>query len=162
MSLQKLILFALVASALLNLFSIGLQASLQDATYLFRRPGELVRALLAMNVLMPLFAVTLISFLDFNPAVKIALVALSVSPIPPPTPAKMVKSGGTELVRDRSAGRHRFAGDHRRATRDGDHWPTSPCRAAHEHGASCQGDLHIGSDSNWSRHPRAQSCACLR
>ena len=52
----KLILFGLVASALLNLFSIGLKASLQDATYLFRRPGELVRALLAMNVLMPLFA----------------------------------------------------------------------------------------------------------
>ena len=61
MTLQNFILFALVASALLNLFSIGLQASLQDATYLFRRPGELVRALLAMNVLMPLFAVTLIS-----------------------------------------------------------------------------------------------------
>jgi BASS family bile acid:Na+ symporter len=96
MSLQNLIFFGLVASALLNLFSVGLQASLQDATYLFRRPGELVRALLAMNVLMPLFAVTLISIFDFNPAVKIALVALSVAPIPPPTPAKMVKSGGTE------------------------------------------------------------------
>jgi BASS family bile acid:Na+ symporter len=95
-SLQTLVLLALVASALLNLFSIGLQATLQDATYLFRRPGELARAVLAMNVLMPLFAVTLISFVDFNPAVKIALVALSVSPIPPPTPAKMVKSGGTE------------------------------------------------------------------
>jgi BASS family bile acid:Na+ symporter len=63
---------------------------------LFRRPGELVRALLAMNVLMPLFAVALIATFDFNPAVKIALVALSVSPIPPPIPAKMVKSGGTE------------------------------------------------------------------
>ena len=96
MSLQKFILFGLAASALLNLFSIGLQASLQDATYLFRRPGELVRALLAMNVLMPLFALTLISIFDFNPAVKIALVALSVSPIPPPIPAKEVKSGGTE------------------------------------------------------------------
>jgi bile acid:Na+ symporter, BASS family len=94
-SLQTLIIFGLAASALLNLFSIGLKASLEDATYLFRRPGELVRALLAMNVLMPIFAVTLIALLDFNPAVKIALVALSVSPIPPPMPAKMVTSGGT-------------------------------------------------------------------
>jgi BASS family bile acid:Na+ symporter len=96
MSLQKLIFLVLAASALLNLFSIGLKASLEDATYLFRRPGELVRALLAMNVLVPLFAVALIAIFDLNPAVKIALVALSVSPIPPPIPAKMVKSGGAE------------------------------------------------------------------
>ena len=96
MSLAKLIFIGLVASALLNLFSIGLKASLEDATYLFRRPGELARALLAMNVLMPLFAVALISIFDFNPAVKIALVALSVSPIPPRFPTKIVKAGGTE------------------------------------------------------------------
>ena len=62
---------------------------------MFRRPGELVRALLAMNVLMPLFALALISIFDFNPAVRIALVALSLSPIPPPIPAKGVKSGGS-------------------------------------------------------------------
>jgi len=96
MSLRNLILFGLAASALLSLFSVGLKASLQDATYLFRRPGELVRALLAMNVLMPLFTIALISIFDFNPAVRIALVALSLSPIPPPVPAKEVKSGGTE------------------------------------------------------------------
>lgn len=96
MNLQKLILFGLAASALLNLFSIGLKASLQDATYLFRRPGELLRAFLSMYVLMPVFVLALIFLFDFNPAVRIALVALSVSPIPPPIPSKMVKSGGTE------------------------------------------------------------------
>jgi BASS family bile acid:Na+ symporter len=94
-SLRTLIIVGLVASALLNLFSVGLKASLQDATYLFRRPGELARALLAMNVLMPLFALGLISVFDFNPAVRIALVALSLSPIPPPVPAKEVRSGGS-------------------------------------------------------------------
>ena len=62
---------------------------------MFRRPGELVRALLAMNVLMPLFAIALISVFDFAPAVRIALVGLSLSPIPPPVPAKEVKSGGS-------------------------------------------------------------------
>ena len=95
MDVQKLIIIGLAVSALLNLFSIGLKASIQDATYLFRRPGELFRAILAMNVLMPVFAITLNTIFDFDPAVKIALVALSVSPIPPPVPAKMVKSGGT-------------------------------------------------------------------
>ena len=96
MSTQRLIFIGLAASALLNLLSIGLKASLRDATYLFRRPGELVRALVAMNVLMPVFAVALISIFDFVPAVRIALVALSVSPVPPPIPTKMVKAGGTE------------------------------------------------------------------
>jgi BASS family bile acid:Na+ symporter len=91
---QKLILFGLAASALLNLFSIGLNSSPQDATYMFRRPGELLRALLAMNLVMPLFALGLNTVFDFVPAVKIALVALAVSPIPPPIPAKGVKAGG--------------------------------------------------------------------
>jgi len=94
--MDQLILFGLAASALLNLFSIGLTAGLRDVTYVFRRPGELVRALLVMNVLMPLFTLTLISIFDFNPAVRIALVALSLSPIPPPVPAKGVKSGGSQ------------------------------------------------------------------
>ncbi len=65
---------------------------------MFRRPGELVRALLAMNVLMPLFALALNTIFDFTPAVKIALVALSVSPIPPPVPAKVKSEGKGSYV----------------------------------------------------------------
>lgn len=86
----------LLVSVLLLVFSIGARATWQDATYLFRRPGELVRAVLAINILMPLFAVALILLFDFLPAVKIALVAMSVSPIPPLLPGKLMKSGGTE------------------------------------------------------------------
>jgi BASS family bile acid:Na+ symporter len=96
MTLQKLILLLLQVSLLLSVFAIGLKASAQDATYLFRRPGELVRAIVAMNVLMPLFAVAVVLLFDLHPAVKIALVALSVSPIPPLLPNKMVKAGGTD------------------------------------------------------------------
>ena len=96
MNLQTLILTTLQVSVLLIVFAIGLRASVQDATYLFRRPGELVRALLAMNVLMPLFAVLIISIFDLSPPVRIALVALSVSPIPPLLPNKLVKEGGKD------------------------------------------------------------------
>jgi BASS family bile acid:Na+ symporter len=92
MSLQNLIIIGLAVSALLNLFSVGLKSTPHDATYMLRRPRELVRALLAMNVVMPLFALALNVIFDFTPAVRIALVALSVSPIPPPVPAK-VKPG---------------------------------------------------------------------
>jgi BASS family bile acid:Na+ symporter len=96
MDLQKLILIVLQVSVLLSVFAIGLRASVQDATHLFRRPGELIRALLAMNVLMPIFAVVLVSAFDLHPAVRIAMVALAVSPIPPLLPNKMVKEGGTD------------------------------------------------------------------
>jgi len=84
-----------MVSVLLLVFAIGARASWQDATYLFRRPGELVRAVLAINILMPLFAVGLILLFDFSPPVKIALVAMAVSPIPPLLPSKLMKSGGT-------------------------------------------------------------------
>jgi bile acid:Na+ symporter, BASS family len=96
MSLQTLIPIVLEASMLLSVLAIGLRASAQDATYLFRRPAELGRALLAMNVLMPLFAVALVSIFDLRPAVAIALVALAVSPIPPLLPNKLTKAGGTK------------------------------------------------------------------
>ena len=95
MSLQTLIPIVLKASVLLNVFAIGLRASAQDATYLFRRPRKLASALLAMNVLMPVLAVAMVTVLDLDPAVNIALVALSVSPIPPLLPKKQVKAGGT-------------------------------------------------------------------
>ena len=96
MTLQKLIPIVLQVSVLLTVFAIGLRASLQDATYMFRNPGKLVRALISMNVLMPLFAVVLISVFNLTPAVRIALVALSLSPIPPLLPNKLVKEGATD------------------------------------------------------------------
>ena len=72
MSLQTLILFVLKASILLNVFAIGLKASLHDATYMFRSPGKLAKALLAMNVLMPLFAVAFVLILKLPHAVEVA------------------------------------------------------------------------------------------
>jgi bile acid:Na+ symporter, BASS family len=49
-----------------------------------------------MNVVMPVFAVVLIAALDLYPDVKIAIAALSVSPLPPVLPKKELKSGGKE------------------------------------------------------------------
>src|SRR6185436_4971331 len=56
----------------------------------------LIRALLSMNVLMPLTALAVGAPFDLHPAVKIALVVLSVSPTPPVLPKKALKAGGTE------------------------------------------------------------------
>ena len=94
--MAAIILLVLKLSIILSVFAIGLKATLADATYLFRRPAQLVRALLSLNVLMPLFALALVLAFDLHPAVKIALVALSVSPIPPIFPNRAFKAGGTE------------------------------------------------------------------
>lgn len=96
MSLATLIPLLLKFSIMLSVFDIGLKATFSDAFCLFRRPGQLVRALLAMNVLMPLFALLLGLTFQLNPPIKIALLALSVSPIPPILPNKALKAGGRE------------------------------------------------------------------
>lgn len=90
------IVFVLKASVALSVLAIGLKATISDATFLFRRPAKLVRALLSMSVVMPLFALALVLLFDLHPAVQIALVAISVSPIPPIFPNKALKAGGAE------------------------------------------------------------------
>ncbi len=94
--MTAIILLVLQASIILSVFAIGLKATFADATFLFRRPGHLLRALLSMNVLMPLTALAVGAPFDLHPAVKIALVALSVSPTPPVLPKKALKAGGAE------------------------------------------------------------------
>src|SRR5271156_6942610 len=94
MSPQTIVGLALKASIMLTVFGFGLQASRQDLTYLLQRPRVLLRSLIAMFVLMPLFALLVTRVFSFNPAVVIALIALSISPVPPLLPRKVTKSGG--------------------------------------------------------------------
>jgi hypothetical protein len=72
MTLVSVLLLTLKISILLSVFALGLRDTFSDAIYLFRRPGELVRALLSMNVLMPLAALVIVFAFDLNPAVEVA------------------------------------------------------------------------------------------
>ena len=96
MKMAEIILLILKASIVLSVFAIGLKSTFQDTTYLFRRPAQLVSAVVSMNVVMPLLAVILGLVFDLNPALRIALIAISVSPVPPIFPNKAFKAGGTE------------------------------------------------------------------
>ena len=96
MNLQSLVLLVLKASILLTVFALGLQATFADATFLFRHPRLLIRGFFSMSVIMPALALLLVLTFHLNPAVKIALVALSVSPVPPIFPKKALKAGGKE------------------------------------------------------------------
>jgi bile acid:Na+ symporter, BASS family len=94
MTLHTLVLMSLVGGIVLFVFALGLTATWSEATFLFRRPGLLARSMLAMNVLTPIAAAALALAFHLPPAVKIALVALAVSPVPPFLPKKEIKAGG--------------------------------------------------------------------
>jgi len=93
-NLQLLVLTVLKASIGLSVLALGLAESFSNAIFLFRRPAELARVLLSMNVLTPVMAVALALMLPLQPAVKIALVTISVSPVAPFYPWGAFKAGG--------------------------------------------------------------------
>src|SRR5262245_33588188 len=94
MTAAEVVILALRTSIFLIVFSLGLRATREDVLYLLSRPGRLARSLLAMNVIMPLVAVGLALAFNLHPAVKTALVCLSLAPVPPILPRKEFKAGG--------------------------------------------------------------------
>jgi bile acid:Na+ symporter, BASS family len=95
MTMASLVILFLKVSIILTVFGLGLRASFSDATYLFRHPGLLLKSLLSMNVIVPVFAMTLALAVNLTPPVKIAIVLLSFSPVPPFLPGKQFKLGGS-------------------------------------------------------------------
>jgi BASS family bile acid:Na+ symporter len=94
MTLAKLLPLLLQSSIFLLVLSIGLDATMRDATSVLRNPGQLARLVTAMFVVMPVLAVLAAGALDLPPAAEVALVALAVSPVPPLLPRKAIKQGG--------------------------------------------------------------------
>ncbi|WP_457298854.1 bile acid:sodium symporter family protein [Phyllobacterium sp. P5_D12] len=95
MTLAQIIGFAINASMFLIVFALGLRATFDDVTYLFRRPSLFVRSILSMNIFMLAIAVLLSLLFNLHPAIKIALVTLAISPVPPVLPGKQEKAGGS-------------------------------------------------------------------
>jgi BASS family bile acid:Na+ symporter len=72
--LASLIQLALTASLLLLVFALGLRATVADATHVLRRPALILRAFLAMGVIVPVAAAVLAAVFALAPAVEIARV----------------------------------------------------------------------------------------
>jgi bile acid:Na+ symporter, BASS family len=94
MDFQQVLQLMLKASVAMIVLSLGLQATIRQATYLFRRPGQLLRSLFGMLIVMPLAAVVLVQTLPLPPAIQITLIVLSVSPVPPILPRRELAAGG--------------------------------------------------------------------
>ena len=94
MTITAMVPLAIKVSLALTVLSVGLQATPGDARWLFRHPALLVRSLLSMNVIMPLIAMYVAIAFDVHPSVKLALIALALSPMPPFLPKKGIKLSG--------------------------------------------------------------------
>ncbi len=94
MSIAELVQLSLKISLLLMVFSLGLGTRIEDLIYLARRPRLLIRSLVVINVIVPIVGASLISLFALPMEVKIAVITLSVSPLPPLMPRKAVRSGG--------------------------------------------------------------------
>jgi BASS family bile acid:Na+ symporter len=80
------------------ILAIGLSSTVGDLTYLWRRPGLLLRSLLAMYVLVPLVALLLVRVLELSPGVEIALLVLAISAGAPLLPRKLMPFGNDAYV----------------------------------------------------------------
>ena len=86
----------LQVSIMLTVLGLGLTATQQDATYLLRRPRLLARAVISMNIAMPIIAALIATTFALPLEVKVALVALAVSPVPPIIQKKQISAGGRQ------------------------------------------------------------------
>jgi BASS family bile acid:Na+ symporter len=94
MTLATLATLMMQASIVLTVAALGLHARRGDVRSLLADRGRLASSLLAMHLVMPLLAVGVAVAFDLHPAVEVALVALSVSPVPRGRPWRGVGGGG--------------------------------------------------------------------
>lgn len=82
----------IVASVVLSVMALAMRARAKDALYLFRNWREGLAAALAMFVVVPAIAVTIALLFDLKPEVKVAILLLSLSPVPPLLPKRQLGS----------------------------------------------------------------------
>lgn len=90
----QLIKLGILGSVFLTVLGLGLAATWNDANYLTRHPALLARSLLSMFVVMPIICLCAALLFHLPPAIKVALVALAISPVPPLLPQKELMAGG--------------------------------------------------------------------
>ena len=98
MDLAQLVKWVVTVSLLLMVFGLGLRATWADATFLIRHlfqpPHRLLRAIVVMFIVVPAIAVAIAKLFDLPEPIKLALLAMAISPVPPILPGKQIKFGG--------------------------------------------------------------------
>jgi BASS family bile acid:Na+ symporter len=95
MNISSAILIAANVSLVMTMLCAGMGGIYGDRTYLSCRRGLLVRSLVSMVVLQPAFAVWLCYAFPLPMPVKLALLGLAISPMPPILPSGLMKVRGS-------------------------------------------------------------------
>jgi BASS family bile acid:Na+ symporter len=93
-ALHDLLPLIITASLACLLAAIGMQATVADLLYLWRRPRLLLKAILAVNVLVPAAAIAVTSIFPLTAIARAGIFLMAVSPAPPFVPLKALKTGG--------------------------------------------------------------------
>jgi BASS family bile acid:Na+ symporter len=91
--MTETLLLVLKLSVVALIFAIGLGSTPADLVYLWRRPRQLARSLLAMYVVVPVAALLMARTLPLPVAVKTAILVLAISAGAPLLPRKLMKLG---------------------------------------------------------------------
>jgi BASS family bile acid:Na+ symporter len=94
MTQDALVRLGLLLSIWLIALSLGASASAQSALFVMRRPIDLLRAFLVLFIAVPGFAMLLAATAPIPTAIKFAIIAMTVGPVPPTLPFKQMKAGG--------------------------------------------------------------------
>jgi bile acid:Na+ symporter, BASS family len=92
--LQVLLPLLIQASLSALVLAVGLDATVDDVLYLFRRPALLAKAFLAISIIVPLVAVLVIRTLPISLPSKVGVILMALAPVPPFLPGKGLKAGG--------------------------------------------------------------------
>jgi BASS family bile acid:Na+ symporter len=80
---SRILVLAFQASIMLTVFGFGLRATVGDVLFVVRRPRVLVVSLVSMFIVMPFTALVLALVISPPQVALVALIALSLSPVPP-------------------------------------------------------------------------------
>ena len=84
------LMLVLKISVTVLILAIGMQSTVDDLTYIWRRPWLLFKSMLAMYVLVPLVAVALARLLPVPHGLKVAVVVVAISAGAPLVPRKLM------------------------------------------------------------------------
>src|SRR5580698_6497718 len=95
MHLLQVLLPLLIQGSLSALvLAVGLDATLDDILYLVRRPTLLIRAFVAISIIVPVVAVLVVRAMPISLTSKVGVILMALAPVPPFVPGKDLKLGG--------------------------------------------------------------------
>lgn len=93
-TLQSLVPIVVLLSLIGMGVDLGLNAALDDLSCVLRRPALLLKAVVAVYVIVPIAAAVMIELFPLTPVARGGIMLMAVSSVPPLAPGKSMKAGG--------------------------------------------------------------------